>query len=221
MNIRKIYKPGKNRRFKEESLTYLDSLYRTALLMTQNSADAERLTHETYLEVYRLSQWSAERLDVRIWLFKSMASKFTNSRNTGAKVAWRLDADDVRDDFLCSGIMSHAHAESMVKNFFDNIHEHDVRASITGLPEDLRLIVILSLLEGFSYQEIAVIVGHSKAAVRSKLYKGRTLLHRSLWRSAIRNGFFSKSPSSTDGTPQETAAPVLPHEKTEMDSNNY
>jgi RNA polymerase sigma-70 factor (ECF subfamily) len=221
MNIRKIHKPSKNRRFKEESLAYLDSLYRTALLMTQNSADAERLTHEIYLEVYRRWEWSGEGLDVRIRLFKEMASIFMNSRYTKPPIARIADVDDVKNDMLFSGVMSHAHAESTVNHFFNNIHEQDVRASIAGLTEDLRLIVILSFLEGFSYQEIAVIVGLSKATVRSKLYKGRRLLHKSLWRCAIRNGFFSKSPSSTGETPRESAAPLLSHTKTEMDSNNY
>jgi RNA polymerase sigma-70 factor (ECF subfamily) len=44
------------------------------------------------------------------------------------------------------------------------------------LPEDQRLVVILSDIQGFSYEEIAQITGSSLGTVKSRLNRGRTRL---------------------------------------------
>ncbi|MBN4076515.1 hypothetical protein JYT16_02230, partial [Gemmatimonas aurantiaca] len=52
--------------------------------------------------------------------------------------------------------------------------------------------VILSFLDGFSYQEIADIAGLNIGTVKSRLHRGRKLLQKSLWDYARRNGFLAK-----------------------------
>jgi RNA polymerase sigma-70 factor (ECF subfamily) len=73
--------------------------------------------------------------------------------------------------------------------FFSKIFDDDVSAAIGKLPEDFRLVVILSFLEGFSYQEIAGITGLQIGTVKSRLHRGRKLLQKGLWDYALRNGF--------------------------------
>jgi RNA polymerase sigma-70 factor (ECF subfamily) len=64
----------------------------------------------------------------------------------------------------------------------------DVKNAIRNLPDDFRLIVVLSLLEGFSYQEIAEITGFPLNAVRSRLHRGRRLLQKRLFDQDVCEG---------------------------------
>ena len=69
----------------------------------------------------------------------------------------------------------------------------DVKTAIEELPEDFRLVIVLSFLEGFSYQEIADIVGLNIGTVKSRLHRGRKLLQKSLWQYAVKNGFVKEA----------------------------
>ncbi len=64
-----------------------------------------------------------------------------------------------------------------------------MKRAIEGLPEDFRLVVVLSFLEGFSYQEIADIADLQLGTVKSRLHRGRKLLQKALYDYAIKNGY--------------------------------
>jgi len=53
-------------------------------------------------------------------------------------------------------------------------------------------VIVLSFLEGFSYQEIADIAGLQIGTVKSRLHRGRKLLQKSLWKYALKNGFIKE-----------------------------
>jgi RNA polymerase sigma-70 factor (ECF subfamily) len=70
-----------------------------------------------------------------------------------------------------------------------------LRTAIENLPFDLRLVVILSFVEGFSYQEIAEITETNIGTLKAKLGEGRRQLQEELWKSVTREGLV-KQPSS-------------------------
>jgi len=57
------------------------------------------------------------------------------------------------------------------------------------MPEDFRMAVYLADVEGFSYKEIADIVGVPAGTVMSRLHRGRRLLRASLSEYAKERGF--------------------------------
>ena len=65
----------------------------------------------------------------------------------------------------------------------------EVKKAIETLPDDFRLVVVLSFLEGFSYQEIADITDLQLGTVKSRLHRGRKLLQKELFEYAIKNGY--------------------------------
>ncbi|MGB5105180.1 MAG: sigma factor-like helix-turn-helix DNA-binding protein, partial [Candidatus Zixiibacteriota bacterium] len=68
-----------------------------------------------------------------------------------------------------------------LENFnFDTISGAGVKTAIRALPDDIRLIAVLSLLEDFSYSEIADIVGVHLETVRSRIPQGRRLIRESI-----------------------------------------
>ncbi len=61
--------------------------------------------------------------------------------------------------------------------------------AIDGLPEDFREAVVLSDLQGMSYQEVAEILQVPLGTVKSRLFRGRRLLQKQLYQYAVESGF--------------------------------
>src|SRR3954452_15940743 len=58
----------------EEALAHIDALYRTALRLTRNPADAEDLVQETYLRAFRFREQFVAGSNLRAWLFKILSN---------------------------------------------------------------------------------------------------------------------------------------------------
>jgi RNA polymerase sigma-70 factor (ECF subfamily) len=97
--------------------------------------------------------------------------------------------DDVDDGFLYGQLAVTGSQRTPEEELFAKILDDDVKNAIAELPEDYRLVVMLSLVEGFSYQEIADIVDLQLGTVKSRLHRGRKLLQKSLYDYAVKNGF--------------------------------
>jgi RNA polymerase sigma factor (sigma-70 family) len=80
-------------------------------------------------------------------------------------------------------------------DFFEAIVDEEVLQRIQALPEDYRTAVVLSDLEGLSYQEIADMTGVPVGTVKSRLFRGRRLLQKDLYDYAVSMGFIQSSPT--------------------------
>jgi RNA polymerase sigma-70 factor (ECF subfamily) len=78
--------------------------------------------------------------------------------------------------------------------FFDAIVDEEVLQYIQALPEDYRTAVVLSDLEGLSYQEIAKMTEVPVGTVKSRLFRGRRLLQKDLFDYAVSMGYIQGAP---------------------------
>lgn len=179
-------------RFEREAMPHIDSLMRTARRMTKSETDAEDLVQETMLKAYRFFDKFEEGTNCKAWLFKIMTNIFINNYRSKAKAPQSLTFEDIDDGFLFGQLAKNKDISDPEKEFFSKILDEDVRNAISELPEDFRLVVVLSFLEGFSYQEIADITGLQIGTVKSRLHRGRKLLQKALWDYALRNGFIKE-----------------------------
>lgn len=179
-------------RFEREAMIHIDALMRTARRMTKSESDAEDLVQETMLKAYRFFDKFEEGTNCKAWLFKIMTNIFINNYRSKAKAPQSLAFDDVDDGFLFGQLAKTKGSVDPEKEFFSKIFDDDVKAAINELPEDFRLVVVLSFLEGFAYQEIADITGLQIGTVKSRLHRGRKLLQKALWDYALRNGFIKE-----------------------------
>jgi RNA polymerase sigma-70 factor (ECF subfamily) len=67
-----------------------------------------------------------------------------------------------------------------------------VIAALERLPMEFRQVVLLADVEGFSYKEIADIVGIPVGTVMSRLHRGRRRLQKELWEYAVASGYLDK-----------------------------
>ncbi len=179
----------KRKSFETEALPHMDALFRTALRMTKNESDAEDLVQETYVKAYRFWDRFEPGSNCRAWLFKIMTNIFINEYRSKSRSPVAVNVDEVDDNFLYGQLAVDEPSENPEQQFFAKIFDDDVKKAIEDLPDDFRFVVVLSFLEGFSYQEIADIMDLQLGTVKSRLHRGRKLLQKALWDYAIKNGY--------------------------------
>jgi RNA polymerase sigma-70 factor (ECF subfamily) len=179
----------KRKAFEKEALPHMDALLRTALRMTKNQNDAEDLVQETMVKAYRFWDKFEPGSNCRAWLFKIMTNIFINNYRSKSRTPVSVNMDDIDDNFLYGQLATLGPGENPEQALFAKIFDDDVKKAIEELPDDFRLVVVLSFLEGFSYQEIADIADLQLGTVKSRLHRGRKLLQKQLYEYAVRNGF--------------------------------
>jgi len=179
----------KRQAFEKEALPHMDALYRTALRMTKNVGDAEDLVQEALVKAYRFWDKFEPGSNCRAWLFKIMTNVFINEYRSKSRSPMSVNVDDIDDNYLYGQLATSSDGDNPEKEFFAKMLDDDVKKAIDELPEDFRIVVVLSFLEGFSYQEIAEIADLQLGTVKSRLHRGRKLLQKELLDYAIRNGF--------------------------------
>ena len=83
-------------------------------------------------------------------------------------------------------------------DFFASIVDEEVLSRIQELPEDYRTAVILSDLEGFTYQEIADMTDVPVGTVKSRLFRGRRVLQNALYDYAVSMGYIPETPKGAE-----------------------
>ena len=118
-----------------------------------------------------------------------MTNIFINDYRSKSRSPISVDVDEIDDSFLYGQLAATAPSDNPESELFAKIFDDDVKKAIEELPDDFRLVVVLSFLEGFSYQEIAEIADLQLGTVKSRLHRGRKLLQKALYDYAIKNGY--------------------------------
>lgn len=182
-------KLNKRKQFEADAVPHMDALLRTALRMTRNQTDAEDLVQETMVKAYRFWDKFEPGSNCRAWLFKIMTNIFINEYRSKSRTPVSVNMDDIDDNFLYGQLASMPPGRNPEEEMFAKIFDDDVKKAIEELPDDFRLVVVLSFLEGFSYQEIADIIELQLGTVKSRLHRGRKLLQKKLHDYAVKNGY--------------------------------
>ncbi len=178
------------KRFEEQALPYLDSLYSAALRMTRNPIDAEDLVQETVLLAFRHFDQFQQGTNIKAWLFRILTNTFINSYRKKSKEPERVDLPDVEDFyFLSEAARNKELGDDPESQVLSKFAYEDIMAAMDRLPEEFRMVVALNAVEGFAYQEIAEILNVPIGTVRSRLYRGRKLLQKYLYEQAREMGY--------------------------------
>ncbi len=169
--------------FVDQSMRYADNLYSAAMRMTHNQADAEDLVQETFLKAYRAFDSYHDGTNLKAWLYRILTNTYINSYRAKRRRPEETDIDDVEDLYLyhrIGGLEAAQVGRSAEEEVLSSFTDSDVKAAIDGLPEQFRLAVVLSDVEGFSYKEIAQIMDVPLGTVMSRLHRGRRAMQRAL-----------------------------------------
>ena len=183
--------PALRERFEREVLPLLPNLYSAALRMTRNPADAEDLVQETYLRAYRGFSGFEEGTNVRAWMYRILTNTFINSYRKKQREPVTVQEDDLDEWYLYDKLGESGVEPSAEAEVIRSMPDEDVQKALEALPEGFRLAVLLADVEGFSYKEIAEILGLPIGTVMSRLHRGRRALEKALWERVRERGLVS------------------------------
>jgi len=147
-------------------------VYRLAYRLTGNSHDAEDLTQEVFVRVFRsLSSYTPGTFEG--WLHRITTNLFLDMARRRQRIRFEGLGEETAAR-LGDGGRSPADA-------FDDRHlDGDIQAALKALAPEYRAAVILCDLEGLSYEEIAATLGIKLGTVRSRIHRGRAQLRAAL-----------------------------------------
>lgn len=170
--------PGdRNSMFCNAALEHIDALYGFAMTLTRNQAEAEDLVQETYLRAVRAFGRLMPDSNLKGWLFAIMRNAWLNQLRHARSGPQFVELDAEEDD-RARWLDSLANDPHVV--YLRNLEREEVRAAIESLPRPHREIVVLRDIEGFSYQQIASILGCPAGTVMSRLGRAREKLRQLL-----------------------------------------
>jgi RNA polymerase sigma-70 factor, ECF subfamily len=177
-------------RFQRDALPLLDSLYGAALRMTRNPADAEDLVQETMLRAYRAFDRFEPGTNLKAWLFRILTNAYINVYRKRKREPQKVSSDELEDFDLYQELKDHESSwdETPENIVLDNLVDSDILQAIEELPEQFRLAVVLSDIEGFTYAEMAEIMDVPMGTVMSRLHRGRKALQQRLGELARERG---------------------------------
>ena len=173
--------------FAREALPWLDDVYRFAVSLTRDEADADDVVQETYLRAYRSWHTFIPGTDCRRWLFTICRNVFLRSRERQRPT---VDLEDGEQDALAAGSVYAAARESGYDDLYARLDIGPaLREAIDALVEPFRTAVILVDVEDLSYESAAEVMEVPIGTVRSRLFRGRRLLQEKLASLAADYGF--------------------------------
>ena len=152
---------------------YSNRIYRFILKNLGNTAVAEDLTQETFVEAYRKLPAFKGEAKFSTWLFGIALNRVRNYVNR---------SPDRRRDCIPAEILCHADtADGNPIGFLEKKRTLlALQRAIYTLPTKLRESLILVVLEELSYEEAAQIMGIATGTVKSRVHRARNMLRESM-----------------------------------------
>lgn len=173
--------------FETTAIPHMDALYTYGLHLTNNTEEAADLLQETYLKAFRFFHSFQKGTNCKAWLFQIMKNSFINRYRKQTREPTKVSYDAVEEYFetIRSDEVS---LSSLEKTLFDNNLGDEVSKALQLLPDIFREVLLLSDIEGLSYEEIAQIADCPIGTVRSRLHRARKLMFTMLYDYAKEQG---------------------------------
>ncbi len=147
-------------------------VFRLAYRLTGNRHDAEDLTQEVFVRVFR-SLASYQPGTFEGWLHRITTNLFLDQ----ARRKQRIRFDSLPDDF-CDRLAGDLPTPD--DGYADQLFDPDIELALADLPPEFRVAVVLCDVEGLSYEEIADVLEVKIGTVRSRIHRGRSRLRKAL-----------------------------------------
>ncbi|GAA1394583.1 RNA polymerase sigma factor SigE [Luteococcus peritonei] len=150
---------------------HTDQVYRLALRLTGNRHDAEDLTQDVFIRVFRsIHSFTPGTIDG--WLHRITTNLFLD----GARRKQRIRMDPMAEQ--SERVVGEVGSPDEIVD--DASLDADVHAALAALAPEYRVCVVLCDIEGLSYDEIADVLDVKIGTVRSRIHRGRSQLREAL-----------------------------------------
>ena len=165
-------------RFEREVVPLLDLLYRHALRMSHNHADAEDLVQEAVMRAYASFDSFQLGTNVKAWLFRILTNTYINGYRKKRRQPTQYSTEHLTDQDLTEANARTAVSalRSAEDHALDLLPDNEIKAAMQALPGQFREVVYYADVEGFRYKEIAALTNVPRGTVMSRLHRGRRQL---------------------------------------------
>lgn len=170
-----------------------------AIRTTGNADDAKDLLQDTYLKAFRFIDKYEKGTNAKAWLFRIMKNSFINDYRKSSRAPDQVDYDEIAEYYDLVREKT-GDGNDMRQQVFDNLLDDEVVAAMKSLTEEFRTIIILSDLEGLTYEEIAEILNIPLGTVRSRLHRARKVMQKKLRAFAVKNGYIKNAAGEEEET---------------------
>jgi RNA polymerase sigma factor (sigma-70 family) len=158
-----------NNKTRDEALLHLDALWQTAFWFLDNVHDAEELIMSTYIEASKYWNDTFSNEVCKTQMFKNLIRILFGKTRLNFRLHLTDNLENKSDPFASDKFLE-----------LEIISKDVIIEAIKRLPVEIRLVMVLSIFEKFSYQEIAEIIGVHKKTVRLNVYQGYLRLRRDI-----------------------------------------
>lgn len=192
----------KSASFREEALPYMDAVYRFSLRLAGSEDRAEDLVQDTFLRAYRSWHQFKPGTSCKSWLFTICRNVFLRGEERSQRHDEIVEKEsggnpagvDAKNPLWASMAQKDPQGE-----FFHHLIGEEVLGAIDGLPEEYRIVVVLSDVEELSYGEISEFLGVPVGTVKSRLFRGRRHLQKILYDYAVEMGYLQPGRDAEKG----------------------
>jgi RNA polymerase sigma-70 factor (ECF subfamily) len=146
---------------------HADQLYRVAMSLVGNVADAEDVLQESLAGVFRGAKKFEGRSSVRSWLTRiviTQSAKFWRSRYGKRDVSLEVDIDQASSATGTDAVDA----------------KIDLNACLLQLSHEHREVLVLREIDGMSYEQMAEVLGVPRGTIESRLFRARAELKKKL-----------------------------------------
>jgi len=179
-------------RFQSDVIPLREPLYRHAVRLTRNHADAEDLAQETMVKAYAGFRTFEPGGNFAAWLHRILINNYISGYRKQLCRPVQHPTADITDMELAPNTANLASGlRSAEEQALERLGDNRIRAAMEALPKPFRLAVYYADVEGFRCREIADLMRTPVGTVLSRLHRGRFLLRRLLADVAQQRGYIA------------------------------
>jgi RNA polymerase sigma-70 factor (ECF subfamily) len=166
----------RRKRFEDEALPHLDSLYTMAIRLARNPDDANDLLQETVLRAYRFFHQFESGTNCRAWMLTILFNNFRNGYRKSSREQPAASAEEFERKLEGESLRVDAGGSNPETILSGRGMEGEVETALAGLPAEFREALLLVDVEELSYLEVSGVLNVPIGTVKSRVSRGRAML---------------------------------------------
>ncbi len=170
-------KNAEEKAYKELIDTYKNKILKTALSFVPFFEDAEDITQEVFIEVFRSIKKFRQDSSLSTWIYRISVNKSINYTKKNRKY---FENKSINDYYAFENIQSQNDSNETLYNMESKQLAQLIHNALQTLNEKQRTVFVMHKIEGIPYKEISNLLGISLSSVESLMHRAKLKLQKKL-----------------------------------------